>query len=111
KATTEGKAADLFWTRQPDDKAKRPTAIVWHGKIVQPKTGAARFEVLGEKTAVMVDGRFEMPVGAGGRFVDVYLDAGAHAVTIFTAAGPNTATLEARWATGDASSELVTPIA
>ena len=27
KATAEGKAADLFWTRQPDDKAKRPTVL------------------------------------------------------------------------------------
>ena len=111
KATTEGKAADLFWTRQPDDKAKLPTAAVWHGKIVQPKTGAARIEVLGDKTAVMVDGRLELPVGPGGRFVDVYLDAGTHAVTIFAAAGANTQALEARWATGDATTELVTPIA
>ncbi len=37
KATTEGKAADLFWTRQPDEKAKKATAIVWHGKVVQPQ--------------------------------------------------------------------------
>ena len=110
KATTEAKAADLFWTRQPDDKAKRATAIVWHGKIVQPKTGAARFEVLGDKTAVMIDGRLEMPVGPGGRFVDVYLDAGTHAVTIFAAATANTQTLEARWATGDATSEQVATI-
>ena len=84
---------------------------MWHGKVVQPKTGAARFEVFGEKTAVMIDGRLEMPVGPGGRFVDVYLDAGTHAVTIFTAAGVNTATLEARWVTGDATTEQVTPIA
>jgi hypothetical protein len=83
---------------------------VWHGKVVQHKTGAARFEVLGEKTAVMIDGRLEMPVGPGGRFVDVYLDAGTHAVTIFAAAGPNTNTLEAKWASGDANSEQVVTI-
>ena len=40
----------------------------------------------------------------------VFLDAGTHAVTIFAAAGPNTNTLEARWATGDAVTELVTTI-
>ena len=107
KATTEAKAADLFWTRQPDDKAKRATAAVWHGKVVQPKTGAARFEVFGAKTAVMIDGRLEMPVGPGGRHVDVHLDAGTHSVTIFAAASVTTTTLEARWATGDATSEQV----
>ncbi|MCE9567709.1 MAG: tetratricopeptide repeat protein [Planctomycetes bacterium] len=108
KATTEGNAADLFWSRGPDMKVKPPTSIVWHGKIVQPKTGAVRFTVQGEKTALMVDGRLEMPVGPTGRHADVYLDAGVHVVTIFAAAGPNTNTLEARWATGEATTELVT---
>lgn len=111
KATTEGKAADLFWTRQPDEKAKRATAVVWSGKVVQPKAGAARFEVFGIKTAVMIDGRLELPVGPGGRVVDAHLDAGTHAVTIFAAANAGTSTLEARWATGDATTEQVTPIA
>jgi TolA-binding protein len=111
KATTEGKAADLFWTRQPDEKVKKPTAVVWHGKVVQPKAGAARFEVFGVKTAVMIDGRLELPVGPGGRTVDAYLDAGTHAVTIFAAANAGTNTLEARWASGDATTEQVTPVA
>ncbi|MBA4186723.1 MAG: hypothetical protein C0467_01770 [Planctomycetaceae bacterium] len=110
KPTTEGKAADLFWTRQPDEKAKPATSIVWHGKLVQPKSGAVRFAVTGEKTAVMVDGRLEMPVGPNGRHADVYLDAGVHVVTIFAAAGPNTKTLEARWTTGDATTELITTV-
>ncbi len=108
KAISEGKAADLFWSRVPEEKVKPATSIVWHGKIVQPKTGAVRFTVQGEKTALMVDGRLEMPVGPTGRHADVYLDAGTHVVTIFAAAGPNTPTLEARWATGEATTELVT---
>jgi TolA-binding protein len=108
KPISEGKAADLFWTRQPDEKAKPATSIVWHGKVVQPKSGAVRFAVQGEKTALMVDGRVELPVGPNGRHADVYLDAGTHVVTVFAAAGPNTNTLEARWASGDAVTELVT---
>ena len=48
KPTTEGKAADLFWARAPDDKAKRPTAILWHGKVVQAESGAARIAVTGD---------------------------------------------------------------
>ncbi len=110
KPTVDAKAADLFWTRQPEDKAKRPTAIVWHGKVIQSKSGAARITVQGEKTAVMVDGRLELPLGPDGRFADVYLDAGVHTITIFTSAGPNTATLEARWATGDSIAEEVVPV-
>lgn len=110
KPTAEGKAADLFWTRQPDEKVKKPTAVVWHGKIVQVKAGAARLAVTGESTAIMVDGRLEKPVGPNVGTTDVYLDAGTHDVTIFTAAGPNTNTLEARWATGEASSTEVTPV-
>jgi len=104
KPTAESKAADLFWTRQPDDKAKRPTAIVWHGKIVQAKSGAARFAVTGDSTAVLVDGRLELAVGKNNRFADVYLTSGTHDVTIFAAAGANTNTLETRWASGEATS-------
>lgn len=110
KPTTEGKAADLFWTRQPDDMAKRPVAVVWHGKIVQQKAGAARIEVAGEKVAIMVDGRLELPVNLPPRFADVFLAAGTHDVTIFAAAGPGTNTLEARWATGDSVGEVVQPV-
>ncbi|MDB5306111.1 MAG: Tetratricopeptide 2 repeat protein [Gemmataceae bacterium] len=107
KPTTEGKAIDLFWARQPDEKAKRPVTVVWHGKVVQPRAGAVRFAAVGDKTAVMVDGRLELPVGPGNRPADVYLDAGTHAVTIFAAAGANMPTLEARWAREEATTETV----
>jgi len=107
KATTEGKSADLFWARLPDEKVKKATAVVWHGKLVQAKSGPARFVVRGVKTAMMIDGRLELPVGVDNRHVDVYLDAGTHVVTIFAAAAPTTPTLEAAWATGDNSSETV----
>ena len=111
KATAEGKAADLFWTRQPDDKVKqRPVAVVWHGKVVQAKAGAARIALTGETTALMIDGRVELAPGKTGRHADVYLDAGTHDLTIFAAAGAVTPTLEARWTTGDATSALVTPV-
>ncbi|OWK35637.1 tetratricopeptide repeat protein [Fimbriiglobus ruber] len=110
KPTTEGKAADLFWTRTPDEKEKPAVAIVWHGKVVQPRAGAARIAVTGEATGIMVDGRLELPVGPNGRYADVYLDAGTHDVTIFAAAGPGTNALEARWARGEAASETVDPV-
>jgi TolA-binding protein len=108
KPVTEGKAADLFWARQPD-KGKQPTAVIWQGKVVQTRTGAARFAVTGDVTAVQVDGRLELPVGPSNRFVDVHLDAGPHDVVIFAWAGPNTPTLEARWVASDANSADIVP--
>ena len=52
----------------------------------------------------MIDGRARTPSRQDpGRHADVYLDAGTHDLTIFAAAGAATPTLEARWATGDAT--------
>lgn len=109
KPTTEGKASDLFWAREPDENAKKPVAAIWHGKVVQPKAGAVRIQVLGDASAVMVDGRLELPVGKGGRTVDVYLTAGTHDLTAFAAAGQSTKSLEVRWV-GEGTSEQVTPV-
>lgn len=105
--TTTAKASDLFWTREPDEdpKSAKPIAIIWSGKLVQAKTGPARIQVAGTVTAVMIDGRLELPVGPGNRQVDVYLDAGTHDLTIFTAAAPTTKTLEAKWLSGDIASQ------
>ncbi|MCE9534338.1 MAG: tetratricopeptide repeat protein, partial [Planctomycetes bacterium] len=107
--TIESKAVDLFWTRQPDEKPRRATAIVWNGKVVQAKSGAARFAVTGDTTALVVDGKLELPIGKNGRFADVFLDAGTHDVTIFAAASPALNSLEARWAVGDSVSAEVVP--
>lgn len=105
--TTTGKVADLFWTRNPDENPKeaKATAIVWSGKLVQAKTGAARIHVSGNLTAIMVDGRIELSLGPGNRTADLFLDAGTHDVTIFTAAVPQTKALEARWISGDTASQ------
>ena len=111
KPAIEGKAADLFWTRQPDEKPKRPTTIVWSGKLVQAKTGAARFMVTGDTTALMVDGRVELPPGRGGRMADVFLSSGTHEIAIFAAAANTTNSLEAKWAVGDTTSTDVVPAA
>ena len=57
----EAPTNDLSWMRsEEDEKAKRPFAVLWHGKLVQERDGAARINVQGELTAVAVDGRLEL---------------------------------------------------
>ena len=112
-AVSTGPAADLFWSRPPDagKEDRKPIAVVWSGKLVQPRTGPARFHVSGNLTAVMVDGRLELPPGPGGRTVDVYLDEGTHDLTIVAAASAKTDSLEAKWVSGDTASRTqLTPV-
>ncbi|MBM80675.1 MAG: hypothetical protein CMJ78_08790 [Planctomycetaceae bacterium] len=78
---------DLYWTRGPDDEnPTRAYAVLWHGKIVQEREGAARIAVRGARTALAVDGKLELNVGPGNRDVDVWLTRGTHDLTIFAAA-------------------------
>ncbi len=77
---------ELRWQRpQADEKSKRPFAVIWHGKLVQQRDGAARIAVQGELTAVTMDGRLELDIGPGNRSVDVWLERGAHDLTVFCA--------------------------
>ena len=93
EASAQGAVTDgqLRWQRPEDDKeAPKQVAMVWFGKFVQRKPGAVRFHVQGFRTALAVDGRLEMPVANGGQTVDVWLDAGLHDLTIFSAAAGGT---------------------
>lgn len=79
---------ELSWTA-PDDpdapKSKKAHSIVWHGKLVQQRAGAARFAVQGVKTALVIDGQLELPLGENNRTVDVWLEPGTHDIAIFAA--------------------------
>ena len=79
----------LNWTQPEDLEAEeqksRPHSVLWDGKLVQPREGAARILVRGMRTALWVDGRLELPLGPGNRTVDVWLESGSHDVTIFSA--------------------------
>lgn len=101
-STSESKVTELAWTKPPEAKKEKPrkqSAVIWHGKLVMPRAGAARFAVTGETTAMAIDGRLELAPANGNRSVDVYLEAGAHVLTIF-AAGTS---VEAKWGQGDAA--------
>jgi TolA-binding protein len=109
KPTEQAAAEQLAWAR-PADSPRVPVTALWHGKLVQRRSGAVRIRVTGTTTALMMDGHLELPVGRGDRDADLWLDAGTHDLTIFAAGGVDTPKLEATWARGDASSTQELPL-
>lgn len=76
----------LNWQLPADaPNATAPYAVMWDGILVQERSGPARIYVQGHCTAVWLDGRVELPVAPGTRSVDVWLERGAHELTIFSA--------------------------
>jgi TolA-binding protein len=111
KAVEEADAEQLRWVRpaEQEDSAKR-FAVLWHGKLVQPRTGAVRFQVNGQRTALAIDGREELSPAAGSRSADVWLTAGTHDVTIFAASSAGQTPVEALVARADLAASKVTLI-
>jgi TolA-binding protein len=100
---------ELTWKREDDsDDAKRPATVVWHGKLAQPRDGAARIRVDGARTAIVVDGRMELPLGPGGRSADIWLSAGLHDLTIFAATAQALQPVSAVWARASLNQSQVT---
>lgn len=106
---TEGQ---LVWDRPEvdpeDENPLRYATVVWYGKFVQPKTGAVRFAPRGTRTAMAVNGRLEMDLGAGNRSVDVWLEAGVHDLTVFCSAHPNLQKAEVVRARADLNRQQIT---
>lgn len=109
KAIEETEAEQLKWVRpaEGDDAAKR-FAVVWHGKLVQPRDGAVRLQVNGHRSAVVVNGREELAIGPGGRNVDVYLKAGVHDLTMFASSAGGQNPVEALLARADLDKSTIT---
>lgn len=111
KPVESAPAEALVWQRTAEAQdAPAPFTILWQGKFVQPKTGAVRIHVAGGKTALLVDGILEQPVGPGGRSSDLWLSAGTHDLAIFAASNNGQQPVEARLARANLTSELVTLI-
>ena len=87
------KVDQLLW--QPPEKSEDAYFVVWSGPLVQERDGAIRFGVSGKKTAIMIDGRLELPVGEGARTVDIYAQRGFHELTILSIATAGTKPVEA----------------
>lgn len=97
----------LSWQRNPtaDEGKPQPTGIVWHGKLMQAKTGGMRIHVGGNHTALWIDGRLELPLGPGNRHVDLWLERGTHELSIFSAVVGNQNSVEVQQARDDAHTE------
>lgn len=67
-------------------EAKKARVVVWSGLYAQLKAGATRFNVLADNAAIMVNGKLVLPgdekVIRKARSVDVFLEAGAHELTV-----------------------------
>ncbi|HEX5103216.1 MAG TPA: tetratricopeptide repeat protein, partial [Pirellulaceae bacterium] len=108
KPIEEGPAEQLEWVRpEGNDESPKPFAVHWQGKFIHPKAGAVRFRVTGGKTALQLDGMLELPLGPGGRSVDVWLDAGPHDLAIFAASAAGNQPVEAQLVRADQNSALV----
>ena len=86
KPIEEDQVSSLAWSLPAESEpGKLPHAVVWHGKFLQPRSGAVRFSVQGVQTALAMDGNLELPLGLGGRTVDLWLERGTHDLSIFSA--------------------------
>jgi TolA-binding protein len=104
---TEIKKVDtLSW--QAPEEGEDAHFLLWSGPFVQEREGALRIEVSGRNTAVMFDGRLELPVGEGEQSIDIYAPRGVHALTILTIASPEVKTVEARRARENRQSATLT---
>jgi len=98
----------LDWSLPAEhEDAKKSYGVIWQGKLVQPRSGAARIHVRGSLSAVMVDGLVELPVGPGNRSVDVWLERGTHDLTIFASTGDGSQGVAATWARADHNAQQV----
>lgn len=99
----------LAWQLPADaENAAAPYAALWDGKFVQDRAGAARIFVNGNCTGLWIDGRLELPIGAGPRSVDLWLERGIHELTIFSATVNGTQGVASVIARGDANAATVT---
>jgi TolA-binding protein len=84
--TTKEEIASLSWTAPEEDE--KAHFLIWSGSLVQERDGAMRFSVSGRTTAVMLDGKLELPPGPGGRSIDLLVTRGIHDLTVFSIAEP-----------------------
>jgi TolA-binding protein len=68
-----------------EDEKAAARSVLWSGLFNMDRSAAVRFRIQGNTTAVSVDGILELPVAAGTRTVDVWLEKGRHEIQAFSA--------------------------
>ncbi|MDG2323611.1 MAG: tetratricopeptide repeat protein [Akkermansiaceae bacterium] len=99
------KVETLSW--EAPEETKDAFFLIWSGPFVQERDGAIRIEVTGRNTAVMFNGRLELPIGDGDQSIDIHAPRGIHDLTIFTISTPDERTVEARLAKENRQSSTV----
>jgi len=108
KPLEQNEVDSMLWQLPADaENAAAPYAVIWDGKLVQDRTGAARIHVNANCTALWINGRLELPVGQSARSVDLWLERGTHDVTIFAAGLNGTQPISATIARADANAAEV----
>ena len=97
--------SELNWLpKEGDEKDAKSAAVMWAGKLVQPREGAMRIGVKGDLVAVAVDGKVQLAPSADVKQVDVWLRAGVHELVIFSASKNGSAGLSAARTRANSSS-------
>ena len=68
-----------------EDEKAVARSVLWSGLFNMERSAAVRFRVLGNTTALSVDGILELPVSVGTQTVDVWLEKGTHEIQAFSA--------------------------
>jgi TolA-binding protein len=103
--TTKEEVATMAWTTPAEDENAH--FLIWSGPLVQERDGAMRISVSGRTTAVMLDGKLELPPGPGERGVDLFVTRGIHNLTVFSIAEPKGKTAEVTRARENRNSSAV----
>ena len=103
----ESPERELAGKERGRDKGKDARSIIWSGKLVQQRSGAARISVRGFQTALAIDGLLQLPPKRGNQSVDLFLEQGTHDLTIFASVSTRKQIAEALIARADLNSDRV----
>ena len=95
----------LSW--QSPEESTDAYFLLWSGPLVQKREGAIRIEVSGRTTALMLNGKLEMPIREGTQSVDLFVPRGVHKLNILTIATPEAKSVEAKLARENRQSSIV----
>ncbi|MGE0608924.1 MAG: tetratricopeptide repeat protein, partial [Pirellulales bacterium] len=108
KPVEESLAEQLTFSRQADDTdAAQAYGVIWHGKFVQPRSGAVRFGITAARSALVIDGEMELALDNGVRTVDVWLEQGLHDMTVFACTPAATQPISVMRAPEDQNNEQI----
>jgi TolA-binding protein len=105
KPTEVNQVKTLSW--QSPEESTDTYFLLWSGPLVQEREGAIRIEVIGRNTALMLNGKLEMPIREDTQSVDLFVPRGVHKLNIFTIATPEAKAVGAKIARENRQSSII----